>query len=135
MKNEIKTKIETDLKNLLNKDIIVRCIIDRIFLRCFVNSEEGENIHRISGVITNKGVYLKSGFTSPEYRRQGIAQSVRESIHSVLKTEFNQVLYTNSKEFIDSKKTIEGISPLHELWEKLVTEGKAEKKGDEYSMI
>jgi hypothetical protein len=135
MKNEIKTKIETDLKNLLAKDVVVSCIIDRIFLRCFVNSENGENIHIISGVITSKGVYLKSGFTHLDYRRQGIAQSVRESIHSVLKEENKGVLYTDSKEFIDPAKTPDNISPLYELWEKLVTEGKAEKQGNEYTMI
>lgn len=135
MKNEIKTKIETDLKNLLNKDIIVQCNIDRVFFRCFVDLKNGENIHRVFGLITDKGIYLRSGFTHADYRRQGIAQLVRESIHSVLKTEFNQVLYTNSKEFIDPEKTKEGISPLYELWEKLVSEGKAEKEGDEYRMI
>jgi len=136
MKNKIEKSTKLILDNLLNKNTMVDCLIDRTHFSCVIKIEGNKRIiHRISGLITDKGIYLRSGFTHLDYRRQGIAQSVRESIHSVLKNEFNQVLYTNSKEFIDPSKTPNNISPLFELWEKLVSEGKAEKEGDEYRMI
>ena len=136
MKNKIERSTKLILDNLLNKNTIVDCLIDRTHFSCVIKIEGNKRIiHRISGIITDKGIYLRSGFTHPDYRRQGIAQSVRESIHNVLNEENKGVLYTNSKEFIDPAKTPDNVSPLYELWEKLVVEGKANKEGNEYTMV
>jgi hypothetical protein len=134
MINKIQNKIKEDLKNLINKDTTIDIFMGEISFKCTVKIED-KIVHTLTGVLTDKGIYLRQGFTVPNYRRQGIAQSVRESIHRVLKEENRGVLYTEGKEFIDPATTPDNVSPLHELWEKLVTEGKAEKKGDEYSMI
>ena len=134
MISNIQNKIKEDLKNLINKDVTVDIFMGEIAFKCDVKID-GKIIHTLTGVLKDKGIYLRQGYTAPNYRRQGIAQSVRKSIHSVLKEENKGVLYTDSKEFIDPAKTPDNISPLYELWEKLVTEGKAEKQGNEYTMI
>jgi predicted GNAT family acetyltransferase len=134
MISNIQNKIKEDLKNLINKDTTVDIFMGEISFKCTVKIEN-KIVHTLTGILTDKGIYLRQGFTHPDYRRQGIAQSVRKSIHSVLKEENKGVLYTDSKEFIDPAKTPDNISPLYELWEKLVTEGKAEKQGNEYTMI
>ena len=135
MKTLIENKIKQKLEMLLKTDITVDFLITEDKFSCFIKTKGGINIHTLLGKITSKGIYLTSGHTSSPYRRQGIALKVRESIHEVLKEKNKGVLYTNKKEFIDPSKTPNGISPLYELWEKLILKGKVEKEGDEYRMI
>lgn len=135
MKTQIENKIKQKLETLLKTDITVDFIITEDKFSCFIKTKDGRGIHTTHGNITTKGIYLTLGHTSSHYRRKGIAQLTRESIHEVLKEENKGVLYTNKKEFIDPSKTPNGISPLYELWEKLTLKGKAEKEGDEYKMI
>lgn len=134
MKIQIENKIKKNLNTLLNEKMIVEFLITENRFTCQIKTDDEKNVHFSSGEVTEKGLYLKIGYTSSSFRRKGVSQSVRESIHSVLKSDFNQVLYTNSKEFINLSKT-KNISPLYELWEKLVTQGKAEKINDDYIMI
>jgi hypothetical protein len=135
MKTQIENKIKQNLEILLKVKITVDFLITEDKFLCFIKTKDGRGIHTTHGNITTKGIYLTVGHTSSHYRRKGIAQSIRESIHKVLKEENKGVVYTNKKEFIDPAKTPNNISPLYELWEKLVSRGKAEKKGDEYIMI
>jgi hypothetical protein len=135
MKTQIENKIKKNLKTLLNKKMFVEFLIIEDKFTCQIKTDDEKNVHFSSGEVTEKGLYLKIGYTSSSFRRKGISQSVRESIHSVLKNDFNKVLYTNSKEFINISKTEKNISPLYELWEKLVSQGKVEKINDDYIMI
>jgi hypothetical protein len=135
MKTQIENKIKQKLETLLKTDITVDFIITEDKFSCFIKTKGGIGIHTLLGKITSKGIYLTSGHTSSPYRRQGISLKVRESIHFVLKEEKLGVLYTNEKEFIDPKKTPDGVSPLRELWEKLVSKGNAKKENGNYIMI
>jgi hypothetical protein len=135
MKTKIENKINKRLYTLLNIDIITEFRIENEKFHCLIKNEKNQGIHYLSGEITEMGLYLKHGHTSSLYRRLGIAQSVREAIHSVLKQDYNQAVYTNSREFIDPSKTLDGVSPLYELWEKLVSRGIAKKNNDDYIMI